>query len=172
MAIHDLGLTSCSRGPPPRVSGLQPYELGEVMLPQSVVIFVMPCVYPLLSRRFGHKGCFYVGIVAVVLFSLGVPLLCHLRDAAHRPTMWACLLSLNALRGVTGPLVFPAMIIIVNLTVTERLGFVRDRPRSPAISHDLTRSPMSSHELPLSPSISGASALRVPRPPSPWTSGF
>ena len=103
--------------------GLVPFELGEVMLPQSVVIFIMPCVYPRLARRFGNKGCFYVGIVAVVIFSLAVPLLRRLRDSEHRPLMWAGLLAFNALRGVTGPLVFPAMIIIVNLVITEQVGF-------------------------------------------------
>ena len=30
--------------------GLLPLELGEVMMPQSVVIFIMPCVYPRLAR--------------------------------------------------------------------------------------------------------------------------
>ena len=103
--------------------GLVPFELGQVMLPQSVIIFIMPCVYPRLARRFGNKGCFYVGIVAVTLFCLLVPLLRHLRDSEHRPLMWTGLLSLNALRGVTGPLVFPGIIIIVNQTITERVGF-------------------------------------------------
>ena len=103
--------------------GLTPLELGQVMLPQSVVIFIMPCVYPRLASRFGNKGCFYVGVIALALFSLLVPLLRHLRDAERRPLMWTGLLSLNALRGVTGPLVFPAMIIIVNQAITERVGF-------------------------------------------------
>jgi MFS family permease len=103
--------------------GLAPLELGQVMLPQSVVIFVMPCVYPRLASRFGHKGCFYVGIVALLLFCLMVPLLRLLRDAKRRPLMWTGLLCLNALRGVTGPLVFPAVIIIVNQAITERVGF-------------------------------------------------
>ena len=93
------------------------------MLPQSLVIFIMPCVYPRLARRLGNKGCFYVGIAAMSLFCLAVPLLRHLCDPEHRPLMWTGLLSLSALRGVTGPLVFPAIIIIVNQTITERVGF-------------------------------------------------
>ena len=103
----------------------------------------MPCLYPSLARAFGQKGCLSIGVAAVLLFNLCLPNLRWLRSegggagfdapqqaaAAHpRPDhgggmIWSGLLLANALRGVAGPLVFPAMIIIVNAAVSADLGF-------------------------------------------------
>ena len=101
--------------------GLPPAGLGEVMLPQSFVIMCMPLVYPMLSRRFGHKGCYYIGAASLTLFSLCLPLL---RFVKEQPSfLWTALMALSAVRGTVGPLIFPAMIIIVNEAVENDVGF-------------------------------------------------
>lgn len=101
--------------------GLSPVGLGEVLLPQSFVIFLMPLVYPLIAKRAGHEACFYIGCCAIIVFNVGLPLLLLVQ---HLPTaMWAGLMALGALRGTAGPLIYPAMIIIFNQAVSERLGF-------------------------------------------------
>ena len=100
---------------------LPPAGLGEVMLPQSFVIMCMPLVYPKLSRRFGHKGCYYIGAASLTLFSLCLPLL---RLVKEQPSLlWTALMALSAVRGTVGPLIFPAMIIIVNEAVENDVGF-------------------------------------------------
>ena len=102
--------------------GLTSAELAGSLLPQAVVIFVMPLVYPLLSRRWGHKGVFFIGSASLVSFNACLPLL-QLLAGDQRGLMWAALLVLSSLRGTVGPLVFPAMVIIFNQAVTARVGF-------------------------------------------------
>ena len=95
--------------------------LGEVMLPQSVMICVMPAVYPRLSRRYGDAGALHIGLGALVLFSIGLPLLRLVK--ANGSLVWAGLMSLSALRGTVGPLIYPAMILLINRAVSADTGF-------------------------------------------------
>ena len=102
--------------------GLPPAGLGEVMLPQSLVIMCMPLAYPpLAAGHFGHTGCYYVGAATLMVFSICLPMLRFLKTA---PSMlWTCLMILGGLRGTVGPLIFPAMIIITNKVIKDRIGF-------------------------------------------------
>jgi MFS family permease len=61
------------------------------------------------------------GPLCQVIFCVFMPLLRHIKHTLR--LMWTGLLVLGAIRGTCGPLVFPAMIIIVNQAVTERAGF-------------------------------------------------
>ena len=100
--------------------GLRPVDVGEALLPQSAVIMVMPLAYPLVARCLGSRGAFLLGIAPLLVFCLVMPMLRWLKGA---PTaMWAGLLVLAALRGTTGPLVFPSIALLVNGVITERYG--------------------------------------------------
>ena len=101
--------------------GLTPNELATTMLPQGVTIMVMPFAYPLIADRFGHKGAAYAGIGANVVVSAILPAVRFLPSRSS--VQWAALLFLSSLRGTAGPLMFPAMIILINACITERVGY-------------------------------------------------
>ena len=100
---------------------LPPYQVGEAMLPQSAVVLCMPLAYPLIARRAGDKGSYLTGAVATVVFAVATPFLRHLK--ATPAALWAGLSALSGCRGIVGPLVFPANIILMNKVMTERFGF-------------------------------------------------
>ena len=100
---------------------LTPQQLGATMVPQGCVVMVMPFLYPRLSRRVGDTGVFYVGVTSVLAFSLFLPMLRWLPPDA--PARWLLLLLGTAWRGTSGPLVFPAMLLLMNAAISERSGF-------------------------------------------------
>ena len=100
--------------------GLPPVALGEVLLPQSLVIMCMPLAYPILSRRFGHTGCYHVGAANMMLFSICLPMLRYV--SGNQLLLWAGLLLISTLRGTVGPLIYPSMTIIVNQAVDDNVG--------------------------------------------------
>ena len=101
--------------------GFHSDELGLSMVPQSITVMLMPFIYPLLTRRVGQKGALYVGITALAVTALCLPMLRHFERRS--PMQWVGLCSLSALRGTCGPLIFPAMLILMNGVITEHVGF-------------------------------------------------
>ena len=126
--LTNLGITGVSETWPLFVArngtsglSLPPYQVGEAMLPQSAIVLCMPLAYPLIAKRAGDKGSYLTGAVATVVFSVATPFLRYLKETPA--AMWAGLSALSGCRGIVGPLVFPANIILMNKVITERFGF-------------------------------------------------
>lgn len=101
--------------------GLAPQELAATVLPQAVTVMIMPLLYPPLSRRCGDKGAAYVGISSVTIVALMLPTLRWL--PSHSSVRWVGLAALSSLRGTAGPLMFPAMMLLMNSVIAARVGF-------------------------------------------------
>ena len=100
---------------------LDPEEAGYAMLPQAATVLFMPFVYPQLKKRFGDKGVFVVGISSLFVVCIVLPMIRWLEPRSTE--QWGLLATVSALRGTVGPLIFPAIIIIINRVITERFGF-------------------------------------------------
>ena len=111
--------------------GLTPQELSLSMVPQALTVCVMPFVFPWMARRFGFQGAFYYGSLALIAFSAAMPVL---RFLPSRSAQWIGLCAAVALRGTTGPTVYPAMAIMLNSVISKDLGFWNGLAQSVAAS--------------------------------------
>jgi len=112
----------CARGVAEGGLGLQPSELGVALLPLSLMLFVMPLLYPRIERRAGHYGCFRCGACAITLAVLLMSSLASLR-ASSPALMWVGLCLTGVLRGITGPLIFSSTAVIFNDLLTVDIGY-------------------------------------------------
>jgi len=103
--------------------GLSPSEVGRALVPLGLTLWLTPLLYPHLERRCGgHVGCLCTGFLTLTAACLLLPFLRAFRDVSIE-ALWSGLILVGILRGLSGPLVFCAVSVILNDLIAKRPGF-------------------------------------------------